>query len=386
MAWITIPNNPAWEYNNNPPNPGATSGQYPLWLKQTGGVRTNSNGEKVYTEVRLVGTLAVGSNGTMGELSKTFWDAKSGGGGAVTHTAAGLTVALPASVDGTAVQTSDVSFKTLWETTSSNESIELHCDQGGANVGTFNATIDWGDGNTSTISAYNDPELIHNYASAGEHIVRVTGSFPTLAFNSNSGATVPDNAQKLKKVLQMGEVGWLNLRRGFQGCSNLTDFTCGETTMSSNISLSGLLRDCSSLVNINFTGFDTSSVNTMAAMFRDCSALTTVDVSSFDTSNVTTFSSMFKGATLITDIPGLDDFNIGALVDDTGLNSGFMDSPAKLSTITYNALLINWVLQAPIDVNNVSFGDSEYRSGPPATARSTLETTYGWIIDDGGPE
>ena len=77
MAWKNIANNPYWDYNDNPPNPGPTSGLYPLWLKQTAGIRTNPNGEQVYTDVRMVGHPALGSNETMGELSKTYWDSKS---------------------------------------------------------------------------------------------------------------------------------------------------------------------------------------------------------------------------------------------------------------------------------------------------------------------
>ena len=76
MAWILITNNEVWEYDNDPADPGADSPYRPLWLKQTAGVRTNSDGQKVYTKVRRVGSNPVGSNGTMGEISKTFWDAQ----------------------------------------------------------------------------------------------------------------------------------------------------------------------------------------------------------------------------------------------------------------------------------------------------------------------
>ena len=62
MAWILITNNEVWEYDNDPADPGADS--------------PNSDGQKVYTKVRKVGSNPVGSNGTMGEISKTFWDAQ----------------------------------------------------------------------------------------------------------------------------------------------------------------------------------------------------------------------------------------------------------------------------------------------------------------------
>ncbi len=51
MAWVTITNNPSWQYDNSPPDPGANSPLRPLWLKQTNGIRT-TNGHAVYTSVR----------------------------------------------------------------------------------------------------------------------------------------------------------------------------------------------------------------------------------------------------------------------------------------------------------------------------------------------
>ena len=76
MAWQPIPNNPNWEYNDNPPDPGAGSPLRALWLLQTAGIRTRGSGattHQVYTQVRRVGD-AVDAN--RGELSKTYWDSR----------------------------------------------------------------------------------------------------------------------------------------------------------------------------------------------------------------------------------------------------------------------------------------------------------------------
>lgn len=74
MAFVNIPNNSNWEYDNNPSDPGATSALRSLWLKQTAGIRTESTGSKIYTRVRKVGD---GPNANRGELSKSYWDAQS---------------------------------------------------------------------------------------------------------------------------------------------------------------------------------------------------------------------------------------------------------------------------------------------------------------------
>ena len=72
MAWVAIPNNPDWEYNNDPTDPGAGSPLRALWLKQTNGIRQFKNGTEVYVEVRKVGD----TNRTRGEMSKSFWDSR----------------------------------------------------------------------------------------------------------------------------------------------------------------------------------------------------------------------------------------------------------------------------------------------------------------------
>ena len=365
MAWRDIPNNPHWEYNDSPVDPGPKSRMHHLWLRQSGGIRLNGI-FSTYTRVRRKGSTSE----DMGELSKNFWDAH-----------------------GT--EDDDVSFRTLWETTADGESITWPCDQGSGYTPTFDAVIDWGDDTANTtITSFNDSGLTHTYATAGQYTVRITGTFPTVIF----GGSAPSRT-KIKKVLQLGNVGWKNLKRGFKGCTNLTDFIVGSTTM--NLSGDGenmgeFLRDCPLLSNIDFSGgnFDTSGVTNMNAFLR-CSAsvpvgdtaLTTVNVSYLDTSNVTTANGFFRDNDNITNLPGIDTWDISSLGRNSvnALDTRFLDSPSKMSTATYDALLIAWAAQAPFDVDNVRFGDSTYTGGGAAeAARQTLVDTYGWIIADGG--
>ena len=74
MAFVAIPNNPNWEYDNAPADPGAGSPLRKLWLLQTNGVRQFKNGTEVYTKVRKVGD---GPTADRGEMSKSYWDAQS---------------------------------------------------------------------------------------------------------------------------------------------------------------------------------------------------------------------------------------------------------------------------------------------------------------------
>jgi len=74
MAWQNIPNNPNWQYNDSPPDPGANSPLRSLWQKQTNGIR-DFKGHKVYTQVRKI-TDPTDNNFSAGELSKTYWDSR----------------------------------------------------------------------------------------------------------------------------------------------------------------------------------------------------------------------------------------------------------------------------------------------------------------------
>lgn len=76
MTWTPIPNNPNWEYDSAPPDPGGA--QSALWSTGINGIRTTPTGQEVYMNCRPVGS---DYTSRPSEISKTFWDAVSGGDG-----------------------------------------------------------------------------------------------------------------------------------------------------------------------------------------------------------------------------------------------------------------------------------------------------------------
>lgn len=70
MAWVQIPNNPTWEYDNNPPDPGGALTA--LWSTGTNGIRTTPFGYEIYMNCRLVGSTRPS---VPSEINKTYWDA-----------------------------------------------------------------------------------------------------------------------------------------------------------------------------------------------------------------------------------------------------------------------------------------------------------------------
>ena len=183
-------------------------------------------------------------------------------------------------------------------TTGADETFTIPCQ----NVGTFDASIDWGDGSFSGITAYNDAGLTHTFATAGDHTIRISGTFPNIYFNDGG------DKDKVKSVDNLGDVGWTRLERAFYGCSNMTSFAGGNTDTSSVTNMGYMFRDCSSITSLDVSAFDTSSVTNMGSMFQNCSSLTSLDVSGFDTSSVTNMGVMFYSCSSLTslDVSGFD--------------------------------------------------------------------------------
>lgn len=318
-------------------------------------------------------------------------------------------------------------FEFTVTTTTSSETFTILC---GNFAETFNATIDWGDGtSTSSITAYNDADLTHTYATAGDHDISISGTFPNMTFAGTGDVT------KIKSVNNMGSVGMTSTYGMLWGATNLTSFTVGDADTSlvtsshhmfrdcsslTSLDLSTLdlsncsnffnfLKDCTSLTSINLSSFNTSSATSMTGMFSGCDSLTSVDLSSFNTSSVTSMNNMFRDCSLLTSvdlssfntssvtnmrhmfngmssssqatITGIEDFDITSLTSNRLTN--FLIS-SSLSTTVYDELLVNWQGQSGYDIQNPHFGSSTYTaSSAAATARAAL-VTAGWSITDGG--
>ena len=378
MAFVAIPNNDQYEYDNAPPDPGAGHPMRALWLKSSNGVRTE-HGHSVYVRTRRIGS----GNVDHGELSKSYWDARG---------------------DEDDVSTT---FDMTARTTAANEAFTIPLHPSYA----YNITIDWGDGSTESItkSPSNGNTLSHSYASAGDHSISISGTFPSVYFNNNA------NAAKVIEVTNFGQVGWATCWRAFWGCTNMTSFTSGGTDTSSVIDMSYMFRDCTNLTSIDVSTFDTSSVTAMMQMFLECNSLTSIDVSNFDVSNVGRMDFMFANCFNCTsvnvsnwdtssatrmysmfsltgrdisgtfDIIGVENFSIASLNAYYISFREFLIAPVGLPTARYDAFLINLDAQTSPRLTLVGFGSSKYTAGGAAeAARASLISNDGWSITDGG--
>ena len=317
-------------------------------------------------------------------------------------------------------------FAMRFTTTGASETLTIPCQ----NYGVFSATIDWGDGGaTSSITTWNDADLSHVYADAGDYDVRISGTFPNIRFNSSG------DRLKLKQIYQFGSVGLGNLANAFYGCTNLTS-ACTEpvNNVSAVLNMTYLFRDCTSLATLDASGWNTAAVTTMDFMFFHCSALTALDVSGFNTASVTTMHNMFNDCSTLTalDVSGFNTAIVNSMrnmfylcsgittLDVTGFNTssvttmegmfyqatGLTDvaidgfNIANVTTLTsfmngltlptarYDATLIAWDAQVVKPSLTPNFGGSKYSTASPQTAaeiaRASLVSGDSWTITDGG--
>ena len=121
-------------------------------------------------------------------------------------------------------------FISTWRTNRPNERITLplvETDETSSSEDDFlyNFTVDWGDGNSDTITSHDDFKRTHTYANAGTYEVTITGVLEAWSFEE-----VPESRDKLIAIPQLGDVGFKYLKGGFRGCSNLGQIEGGDTS------------------------------------------------------------------------------------------------------------------------------------------------------------
>ena len=250
-----------------------------------------------------------------------------------------------------------------------------------ANSGIFNCTVDWGDGSEkSIITAYNDADRIHTYASDGTYDVEITGDCPSWRFN-NAGDKL-----KITDIISWGSngsngfSGFEYLSDGFRGCTNLKSLGTGKIVSKNLSNVYGLFWGCN---NVNLTAIPSGlfdlctslTANAFSGTFRDCTRLTSIptDIFRYNTLAIN-FGGTFLGCTGLTSIP-TDIFRYNTLALD--LNSAFYGCTGLTSIPTdifrYNTLVTNF--------NSVFFGCTGLTSIPTDIFRyNTLATNFGSVF------
>ena len=326
---------------------------------------------------------------------------------------------------------------------SASDTIILPLEPGG----TYSGTIDWGDGNSDSLSYANRQ---YTYASGGTYTITISGD----TFEGFRYANGGDKA-KLIDIQNWGFIA-LNADSAFRGCSNM-DISATDAPTIITTSMYRMFMSCVSLTNPDFSKWDVSAVTDFREVFRsatnfngnlstwdvssgvqfvrmmDSSSFNSdisdwqllaaddisymfndtnfnQDISSWNVSNITNMSFLFGGTPFNQNINNWDVSNVSNMnstfafgnIDqsfqgwDITNVSNFQNfcRAVTLSTVNYDALLVDWeaTLQSayPGGVGyphtiNINFYLSKYTLGSAAeSARTSLISNFGWTITDGG--
>ncbi len=242
-------------------------------------------------------------------------------------------------------------FVSTWQTSEADKQISLPLVAGG----TYNFTVQWGDGTSATVTAHD--QAAHTYERAGSYVITITGEIVGWNFGTNRSSS-------RAKITEISAWGPLRL---------------GSPTSDTLGSEGGYFSGCENLQITATDNLDTSGTTNFSNTFRNCKAITTIPgIQDWEMGHVTNMRRMFVNATNFDQ--NIGGWNISAVTDMRAMFGG-----VTLSTPNYDALLVGWEAQ---DVqNDVQFhgGGSKYSLGSAsARARQNLKDGHNWTIVDGG--
>ena len=265
------------------------------------------------------------------------------------------------------------------------------------NDGTISIYVNWGDGSSDIITAYNQTEITHQYSAGGTYSVTMQGTIRGFSF-----ADVGDKA-KMRIVSQWGDLK-ITQSMAFNGCIDMTCTASDAPTILDTTDLNRTFYNCTDLTNIG-GDWDMAGVTSLDSFFYQCSVFNQ-DISAWNVQSCSNFDNLFflnflfnqnisgwdtSAATTMVDMldgnpSGAFDQNISSwdIADVTDFGTNFMRGQT-LSTANYDALLIAWDAQSVQSGLTLDFGNSIYTSGgTAATARANLISSDSWTISDGG--
>lgn len=267
-------------------------------------------------------------------------------------------------------------FITVWDTetvgggTSASNQISLPLVSGGS----YNFGVDWGDGNTDQITAYDQAEVTHTYNTGGVYTVTIyanPGEIHGWRF-ANAG-----DAIKLEDISQWGSLSFTNETEAFAGCINMTCTATDKPDVSAVTSFYRFFYNCrlfngvvanwvtSSATDINsmfqlafvfdqpVDTWDTSSVINMNRVFEDARVFNQ-PLNSWDVANVTTTVSMFSNARLFNQsilswdtskVTSMAGMFVSAMVFNQPVNHFVVDKVSSFNSMFVGAVAFN----QPID-------------------------------------
>ena len=206
-------------------------------------------------------------------------------------------------------------FVTTWKTSAANQTVTIPVHTGS----TYNYTVIWDNDSTSTDVTGN---AVHTYATAGDHEVRIYGTFPRIHLNNYA------DAPNLVSIDQWGSNPWTSMSNAFEGATNMI-YMATDIPDLSGVTKMDIMFYNARAFNGNLSGWDVSKVTDMGSMFDSASAFNG-DISGWNVSKVTDMNFMFAGSSFS---QPLNDWNVSGVT-----NMGYMFNDAD----AFNGNISGW--------------------------------------------
>lgn len=292
--------------------------------------------------------------------------------------------------------TTPPAFVSTWDTrnTSTGSSGDTQISLPLRSSGIYNFTVEWGDGTSDTITAYNAPEVTHTYATSGVYTVTITGDINGWAFREGG------DRLKITDISSWGPLRLGNDNGYFWGAANMQVTATDALDLTGTTDLGYAFAGARLFNNAAISSWDVSNVTSLASIFENATSFNQ-PLNTWDTANVEVMRAAFYGATAFNqpldnwDVSNVWHFGIsfsGASSFNQSFGTWTMTSATEVDGMlngtamawnNYNDTLIGWAGQAlPPLRSGMSLGaDGRSYTSAAQSARDTLVDVKGWPID-----
>lgn len=264
---------------------------------------------------------------------------------------------------------SSLSFISTWDTTkisagsSNSNQIKLPL----TSDGTYNFTVQWGDGNSDIITAYDQAEVTHTYSSSGTYTITIDGTIEGFEFN-NTGDKL-----KITKISQWGSLNLGDAGHYFQGTSNLRITATDILNLTGTDYLAYAFANSGITTVPNMNDWDVSNVTVMNYMFAGASSFNQ-NIGSWKVFNVNDMSNMFDGATSFNqninnwDVSGVSDMygmfqnatSFDQPIGNWDVSSAYETTSMFAGATSFNQDISNWNVSSNTDTSWMFSGATSF--------------------------
>jgi len=232
------------------------------------------------------------------------------------------------------------------------------------NGGTYDFTVDWGDGNSDDVTAWNDSGKSHTYSGSDTYEISITGTI--IGWKVDYYA----DRNKIYEIKSWGPLQIGSSGSQFRGCNNLTVTATDVLNTTGVTSMFRMFYTCYNVASIpNINQWDVSSVTNMQGMFSNAYQFNE-DLDWSDTSSLTNITNMFTNASSFNgsvagwDVSGVIGF-IGVFSRARSFNQDLdtwdVSNATSMSRMFYdcedfNGNVDNWDVSKVLDLGEVFSG------------------------------